>query len=66
MEIGFGEACKAGISFGKDDLLIPSNKSDLLLDTEKKVKLYEKQYSEGLITHEEAIGKASNPKAIKT
>ena len=36
MEIGFREACKAGISFGKDDLLIPSNKDDLLLETEKK------------------------------
>ena len=26
MEIGFREACKAGISFGKDDLLIPKTK----------------------------------------
>ena len=57
MEIGFREACKAGISFGKDDLLIPSNKSDLLVDTEKKVKLYEKQYSEGLITRGEKYNK---------
>ena len=57
MEIGFREACKAGISFGKDDLLIPSNKTDLLLETEKKVKLYEKQYSEGLITRGEKYNK---------
>ena len=57
MEIGFREACKAGISFGKDDLLIPSNKSDLLAETEKKVKLYEKQYSEGLITRGEKYNK---------
>ncbi len=57
MEIGFREACKAGISFGKDDLLIPSNKNDLLLETEKKVKLYEKQYSEGLITRGEKYNK---------
>ena len=57
MEIGFREACKAGISFGKDDLLIPSNKDDLLLETEKKVKLYEKQYSEGLITRGEKYNK---------
>ena len=57
MEIGFREACKAGISFGKDDLLIPNNKSDLLLETEKKVKLYEKQYSEGLITRGEKYNK---------
>ncbi len=57
MEIGFREACKAGISFGKDDLLIPGNKTDLLLETEKKVKLYEKQYSEGLITRGEKYNK---------
>ena len=36
MNIGFKEACKAGISFGKDDLLIPDSKTDLLLETEKK------------------------------
>ena len=57
MEIGFREACKAGISFGKDDLLIPETKSTLLDDTEKKVKSYEKQYSEGLITKGEKYNK---------
>ena len=57
MEIGFREACKAGISFGKDDLLIPTTKSNLLGETEKKVKSYEKQYSEGLITKGEKYNK---------
>ena len=57
MEIGFREACKAGISFGKDDLLIPSEKTNLLDDTENKVKSYEKQYSEGLITKGEKYNK---------
>ena len=57
MNIGFKEACKAGISFGKDDLLIPDSKTDLLLETEKKVKSYEKQYSEGLITRGEKYNK---------
>ena len=57
MDIGFKEACKAGISFGKDDLLIPDSKTDLLLETEKKVKSYEKQYSEGLITRGEKYNK---------
>jgi len=57
MELGFREACKAGISFGKDDLLIPKAKSDLLKETEKKVKSYEKQYSEGLITKGEKYNK---------
>ena len=57
MQIGFKEACKAGISFGKDDLLIPSKKTALLDETETKVKSYEKQYSEGLITRGEKYNK---------
>ncbi len=57
MELGFKEACKAGISFGKDDLLIPAKKTELLDETEKKVKSYEKQYSEGLITRGEKYNK---------
>ena len=57
MDLGFKEACKAGISFGKDDLLIPENKTKLLNDTEKQVKNYEKQYAEGLITKGEKYNK---------
>ena len=29
MGLGFGQACKAGISFGKDDLIIPVEKDEL-------------------------------------
>ena len=57
MGLGFKEACKAGISFGKDDLLIPETKTKLLDKTEKLVKNYEKQYSEGLITKGEKYNK---------
>ena len=57
MGLGFKEACKAGISFGKDDLLIPETKNKLLDSAEKKVKNYEKQYSEGLITKGEKYNK---------
>ena len=57
MDLGFKEACKAGISFGKDDLLIPETKSSLLDKTESKVKSYEKQYAEGLITKGEKYNK---------
>ncbi len=57
MDLGFKEACKAGISFGKDDLLIPETKNKLLGQTEKQVKNYEKQYSEGLITKGEKYNK---------
>ena len=30
MDLGFQEACKAGISFGKDDLIIPENKKRII------------------------------------
>ena len=57
MNLGFKEACKSGISFGKDDLLIPESKKTLLEKTSKQVKNYEKQYSEGLITKGEKYNK---------
>jgi len=38
---------KAGISFGKDDLVIPKAKELLVSETEDMVKEYEKQYQEG-------------------
>ena len=57
MGIGFKYAAKAGISFGKDDLIIPSNKSQLIDETKKLITDYENQYSEGLITRGEKYNK---------
>ena len=54
----FSEARKAGIFFGKDDLIIPENKKELLEQTSKQVKNYERQYSEGLPTKGEKYNKA--------
>ena len=34
--LGFKHAFKAGISFGKDDLLIPKTKENLINNTKKK------------------------------
>src|SRR6516164_3420539 len=34
MGIGFGQACKAGISFGKDDLIIPVEQAELIHRTQ--------------------------------
>ncbi len=56
-DLGFKHAFKAGISFGKDDLIIPSNKSQLINDTKKLIAEYENQYSEGLITRGEKYNK---------
>ena len=58
MGLGFSHACRAGISFGKDDLIIPETKEKLVADTEALVKQYEQQYQEGLITQGEKYNKA--------
>ncbi|PPR46868.1 MAG: DNA-directed RNA polymerase subunit beta' [Alphaproteobacteria bacterium MarineAlpha5_Bin9] len=57
MNLGFKYAAKAGISFGKDDLIIPFDKQSLLDKTQEKVKEYENQYQEGLITQGEKYNK---------
>ncbi len=56
-DIGFKHAFKAGISFGKDDLLIPDNKEQLIDETKKLIADYESQYAEGLITRGEKYNK---------
>jgi DNA-directed RNA polymerase subunit beta' len=57
MAIGFQQACKAGISFGKDDLIIPQAKQRLITEAQTKVKEYEQQYLDGLITQGEKYNK---------
>jgi len=57
MALGFSFACKAGISFGKDDLIIPETKEKLVGKTETLVKQYEQQYQDGLITQGEKYNK---------
>ena len=57
MQIGFKYAAIAGISFGKDDLIIPSEKQKLLDETQSKVQEYESQYQDGLITQGEKYNK---------
>ena len=55
--LGFKHAFKAGISFGKDDLIIPKTKENLINETKKQIEDYEKQYSDGLITRGEKYNK---------
>src|ERR1700732_2588669 len=57
MAIGFQHACRAGISFGKDDLIVPPAKEKLVGDAQTKVKEYEQQYLDGLITQGEKYNK---------
>ena len=57
MGMGFTYACKGGISFGKDDLVVPRAKEFLVGQSEDKVKEYEQQYQDGLITQGEKYNK---------
>ena len=57
MGLGFGQAAKAGISFGKDDLIIPVEKDELIHHTQAEVKEFEQQYQDGLITAGERYNK---------
>jgi DNA-directed RNA polymerase subunit beta' len=57
MGLGFGYAAKAGISFGKDDMVVPETKAKLVGETRELVKQYEQQYADGLITKGEKYNK---------
>jgi DNA-directed RNA polymerase subunit beta' len=57
MALGFRHAFKAGISFGKDDMIIPDAKEGLVDETRTLVKDYEQQYQDGLITQQEKYNK---------
>jgi DNA-directed RNA polymerase subunit beta' len=57
MRLGFREAAKAGISFGKDDIVIPQRKAPIVEETRKLVEEYEQQYADGLITKGEKYNK---------
>ena len=57
MSLGFRHAFKAGISFGKDDMIIPATKDGLVEETRVLVRDFEQQYQEGLITQQEKYNK---------
>jgi DNA-directed RNA polymerase subunit beta' len=57
MGLGFSQAARAGISFGKDDMIIPVEKEALVRHTQNEVKEYEQQYQDGLITSGERYNK---------
>ncbi len=57
MALGFTHACRAGISFGKDDLIVPAAKTKLVEAAQNEVKEFERQYLDGLITRGEKYNK---------
>ena len=57
MALGFYHACRAGISFGKDDMVIPETKAKIIAETQDLVRDYEQQYNDGFITQGEKYNK---------
>src|ERR1700689_3663588 len=57
MALGFHHAFKAGISFGKDDMVVPHTKKKIVEETREQVKDFEQQYNDGLITQGEKYNK---------
>ena len=57
MSLGFYNAFKAGISFGKDDMVVPHAKWKIVDDTRTLATEFEQQYNDGLITQREKYNK---------
>jgi len=57
MTLGFKEAFRAGISFGKDDMVVPDTKWAIVNETREQVTGFELQYMDGLITQGEKYNK---------
>src|SRR6188472_1790903 len=57
MALGFHHAFKAGISFGKDDMVVPEKKWKIVEETRTAAKEFEQQYNDGLITQGEKYNK---------
>ncbi len=60
MTMGFREAFRAGISFGKDDMVIPDDKWTIVDGVREQVKEFEQQYMDGLITQGEKYNKVTD------
>jgi DNA-directed RNA polymerase subunit beta' len=63
-DLGFLYSTKSGISYGKDDLIVPSHKKDIVNATKKVVAEYERQYMDGLITAGERYNKVVDAWAV--
>ncbi len=64
--MGYKYAAISGVSFGKDDMIIPKTKTKLIKETEEKVKEFEQQYQDGLITQGEKYNKVVDAWSVCT
>jgi len=60
MGLGFRYATVSGISFGKDDLVVPEEKKKLVADAREKIGEFQQQYMDGLITNGERYNKVTD------
>ena len=56
-ELGFEYATKSGITWGMDDLLVPPQKQELLLEARKEVAVIDSHFARGLLSKEERSSK---------
>jgi DNA-directed RNA polymerase subunit beta' len=63
-DLGFLYSTKSGISYGKDDLIVPASKKDIVSETRKIVAEYDRQYMDGLITAGERYNKVVDAWAV--
>ena len=57
MQNGYRLATRAGISICSDDMLVPTQKPEIIASAEKEVKEIESQYTNGLVTNGERYNK---------
>ncbi len=57
MEIGFKEACNAGISFCRSDMLVPTDKNKIVDETRALVATFEEHHKQGIISEGERYQK---------
>jgi DNA-directed RNA polymerase subunit beta' len=63
-DLGFLYSTKSGISYGKDDLVVPDEKKEIVSATKKAVSDYQRQYMDGLITAGERYNKVVDAWAV--
>ena len=54
---GFRYSTRSGMSIGVDDMVIPEEKAGVIQEAEKQVKVFDKQFGDGLITDGERYNK---------
>jgi DNA-directed RNA polymerase subunit beta' len=52
-QLGFRESTHSGLSFGADDLVTPDSKSKHIMEADKKVMIFQKNYLKGVMTAQE-------------